>query len=266
MLIIDEVKRLFHVDKRSWLKFLDDGNLPFKPDQLHSLFKSIIKKDSSPKKDLLPRGNMLLRPRRRDEFTVDAQNKPCRPEEALERFITASNPDTSSRRYCNQFPIRGGKESCDIAILNDDTNHEFVELKAWRSDDSPLYAIVESLKNFYLYSKIRDYGIMHHMEFKYFNKANLIVLAPRYYYQLWLPQKSNFDSLRKALTAFSSEFDTYISLMELSLEEKEFNEKCKVCKIIKVTNGKKKVCVSTEDAIPELARDNWRLLVSSERS
>ena len=76
-------------------------------------------------------------------FTIKKDKKPYRAEEALERFIIISNADN----IYNQIPVGGGKESIDIGIKESDSKFKFVELKSWRSNNSPIYAIVESLKN-----------------------------------------------------------------------------------------------------------------------
>jgi len=247
--------------KKGWLEFLEDGDLVFAPHDLHEVLIQVF--DS-----MRPRGEMLLYPRKCGNFTVTSKNKPYRKEEALERFITASN----SGSYCNQFPIRGRKESSDIAIINEDSRHELIELKPWRSGNSPLYAVIESLKNLIGYRTIKDKSIKHHKNFKSFLDVDLIVLAPQSYYQYYKLIDDSGERLENGLKVFKktlkelgSEFKTKISLMILPLSVESFDEKCQaVCKKYKKTTGQEIICISESDFISELARDNWVSLESSD--
>lgn len=73
---------------------------------------------------------------------------PYRTEEALERLIVVSNGDN----FYNQIPIGGGKESIDIGVKESESEFTFIELKPWGNQNSPLYALVESLKNLLEYA------------------------------------------------------------------------------------------------------------------
>ena len=144
-----EYCRLKH--KRGWLEYLDDGDLVFSPIELHETLRQIIDK-----KGKRPGGDKLFSLHRKTSFTVKEDKAPYRPEEALERFIIVSNSDN----FYNQIPIGGRKESIDIGIKEDDSRFIFVELKPWRSSNSPLYAVVESLKN------LIEYRIIHERKIK----------------------------------------------------------------------------------------------------
>jgi len=245
---------------QGWQGFLHEGKLSFNPDILHNKLRQAVINSTQPWSK-----TKLLYPRKRCKFMVDSEDEPHREEEALERFITASNPDN----YHNQFPVRGGKESCDIVVLNEDSHYEFVELKSWTSKDTPIYAVVESLKNLILYRYIEEKQMKHHQKFKRFNEVDIIVLAPRDYYGRYelidkgTPER-NKDVLRKVLNDLSCEFKTHISLMKLNLGYQLFIEKCKECKTHELVNGKKHIVLSSEDAIAALARENWKPVISSD--
>lgn len=242
--------------KKGWLKFLEDGDLVFKPSELHRILRQVIN-------EVPPNGEKLLYLRKRCNFTV-IEEKPYRPEEALERFITTSNPN----KYFNQVPIGGKKESIDIGIEENESRYVFVELKPWSSTNSPLYAIVESLKNLIEYRVIHEDKIKHHVCCKHHNEVDLIILAPESYYRDYgLIESAEYKIrfVKKALNDLSSEFKTNISLMMLPIEKDVFFNKCsRICKEQNIEK-RESICISEVDVIPGLARDQWKLLVSSDK-
>jgi len=240
--------------KKGWLDFLKDGDFGFTPDKLHQMLRQVIK-------EFPPRGEKLLYLRKRCNFTVNIKNIACRPEEALERFITTSNPD----KFFNQVPIGGKKEAIDIGIEESETRFVFVELKPWSSSNSPLYAIVESLKNLIEYRIIHEEEIPHHKDCKHYSEVNLIVLAPQSYwkdYGLIGSTKDKINIVKTALNDLMSEFNTNISLMQIEIEKNNFNLQCQSLK----PNAENRIELSKSDAIPALARDHWQFLVSSDKN
>lgn len=241
--------------KKGWLGFLDDGDLVFAPRELHQALMQVIDSDG-----MRPKGDKLLYMRKRENFSVTGENIPCRPEEALERFISASNAEN----FFNQIPIGGGKESLDMGIKEADSRFTFIELKPWSSSNSPLYAVVESLKNLIEYRIICERKIKIIEPFK---EVNLIVLAPQAYYQAYGVSDSSekkLNIIRKALSDLSSEFRTNISLMSLPIDEKAFYETCRrVGEKNRKAAGQEIISISSADSIPELVRSNWKLLVTS---
>lgn len=244
--------------KRGWLEYLDDGDLVFSPIELQETLRQIIDK-----KGKRPRGDRLFSLHRKTSFTVKEDKTPYRPEEALERFIIVSNSDN----FYNQIPIGGGKESIDIGIKEDDSRFIFVELKPWRSSNSPLYAIVESLKN------LVEYRIIHERKIKdipAYKEVELYVLAPEEYYQSYrlideqkTYLKDKLSILKETLDNISSEFQTNIFLMALQQDLDSFLTVCKkLCEKNKIT-GQRTVSVSERDAIANLVKNKWKLLVSS---
>jgi hypothetical protein len=113
-----------------------------------------------------------------DHNLIYSRCLPYRTEEALERFIVVSNGDN----FFGQIPIGGGKESIDIGIKESDTKFVFVELKPWESQNSPLYAIIEILKNLVEYRVILE---RHLADVPRWSEVELVVLAPCQYYQKW---------------------------------------------------------------------------------
>ena len=238
--------------KKGWLGFLKDEDLVLKPHELHQILRQVI--NESP-----PNGDKLFFLRKRCNFTVTIEKKAYRPEEALERFIVASN----AASFYDQIPIGGGKESIDIGIK---VNHEkfiFIELKPWRSTNTPLYAIVESLKNLMEYRFILE---NENENIPMFKEVDLVVLAPQSYWDFYqLNESGGLQKMRRALNDLSVQFNTNISLMALPIEEKRFFDKCrKICEERNI-DKQESIRISDADAIPELAREQWKLLVASDK-
>lgn len=80
----------------------------------------------------------------RDSFQV------WRKEEALERFIVATNsrPEKNNKTSIhNQYCVAQGKESVDLIVSDNGNMSEYVELKNDAGGGTPVYAIIELLKN-----------------------------------------------------------------------------------------------------------------------
>lgn len=90
---------------------------------------------------------------------------PWRTEEALERVIRIVNKEIAQ----NQFSVdaENPKEAVDL-VISEGKAKLFVELKPWRSGDNPLFAMIESFKNYCL---ARDQSV-----------KGLMLLAPREYF------------------------------------------------------------------------------------
>jgi hypothetical protein len=241
--------------RRGWLDYLKDRDPGVRPQDLSSILRGII--DKKP-----PKGEKLLCLRKRNNYTVRPGGVPYKKEEALERFITLSNGDN----FFNQVPIGGGKESIDIGIREQDKKFVFVELKPWESGDSPLYGVVELLKNFVSHQVIQKHEIPVKNQLE---PVELILLAPKAYYKssdlmdAIGPNKKNLNTVEQTLKELSAVFVITISLMVLDISWDDFiavnNMACK-----RPRKGNQ-VTLSKEDVIPSLARDRWQLLVSSSR-
>jgi hypothetical protein len=241
--------------KRGWLEYLKDRDPGFRPQALYNILRGIIS-------NKLPRGEKLLCLPKRHNYTVKAGGIPYRTEEALERFITLSNEGN----FFNQVPIGGGKESIDIGIMESDKKFVFVELKPWKSSDSPLYGVIELLKNFVSHQVIQDRGI--HVKHQ-LDPIELMLLAPKAYYQNYKLMdeiginEENLATIEQTLKELSAVFGITISLMALDISENDFEAASK--RAYKRSGDESQVTLSKEDVILSLARDNWQFLVSSGR-
>jgi len=243
--------RLKH--KMGWLEFLANGDLLFTSSQLYDVISAIVNKNP-------PEGKKLFcLSEKKSGFTVLSDKTPGRPEEALERFIVFSNPDN----FYNQIPIGGRRESIDIGILESDEKFIFVELKPFESTNTPLYGILESLKNLIEYEYILKKGIKNIPRFK---EVDLIVLAPKSYWDDYgINESGTLQKMKRVLNELGAEFGTNISLMALHIEKDEFFDKCrKICEQRGI-DKQQRITISKADALPELARDRWQLLVASDR-
>lgn len=248
-------KKLSH--KICWMKYLETGYLPFTPDELHRALYRIIDTDGK-----RPRGQKLLHLHKKYGFTPNPDKTPNRPEEALERFIVTSNCDSAY----NQVPIGGKKESIDLVFKINDREVEFVELKTWNGNDSPLYALVESLKNLVEYRIILNNDIA---TVPIFEKINLTILAPEDYFSSFCLDKHDdlfsrhVNMTRELLKQIANEFDTNIAFKALRLSSEEFQKHC--CSLCdgQVPAPKEQIFVESDYCIPELTYDRWQILVSS---
>lgn len=250
-----------------WLNYLKgDMELPFKPENLKNLLFELLDKNEN-----RPRGKSLFKLRQRYNFTTYPDRKPCRPEEALERFIVVSNKDD----FFGQVPIRGRKESIDIGIKEGDAKLIFVELKSSKSGNSPLYAVLESLKNLVLYriiienkDKCPSYATV-----PIFNDIELVILAPEAYHRKYRltskpenESRKNRAKVRELLNKIAHVFGAKISLMSIQLSEDKYLTYCKQAFDVGNRIGPKGLPVVKLDgsiSTPELKRDQWQLLVAS---
>ena len=81
-----------------------------------------------------------------------------------------------------------------------------------------------------------------------------------------LHREDKTSIVKKALDDLSSVFETNISLMILDMEKDAFFSICeKVYDKYKIP-GENSICISSEDSIPQLARNKWKLLVASDKN
>ncbi len=237
--------------KRGWLNYLKDGALAFDHKNLHNTIKTVVGNS-------VPDGTKLVCPEQHFKFTMTEDKKPYRPEEALERFIVMTN----GAGFFNQVSIGGKKESIDIGIREKNGTFTFVELKPWESTNSPMYAIVECLKNLTQYRAILHEG-KHRVE--RFETVNLMVLAPlSYYRQYELMDGTGYVYPRAASTVsrllgdIGNAFETTITLMALNIDRNDFDGKCaRIYDARKITR-QDKVELNEPDTIPSLKRDRWK--------
>jgi hypothetical protein len=262
--------------KRGWFGYLEDGDTVFTPQDLKKTIVRAVEKNP-------PRGEKLFdldwcHQGKRFHFTMlppknpklEVPVQPYRTEEALERFIVLSN----GIRFYNQIPIGGGKESIDIGIKESDSKFIFVELKLWESSNNPLYALIESLKNLIEYRTILERKIE---GIKKFEHIELMVLAPVAYYRTYRllepngkRSENNLSVVRKTLGKIGSEFKEF-NLASISFRalpdfgKPEFLQKCwKVYKEKFKGQTKEIVQLTRAHAMPLLARNRWKLVVSTD--
>jgi len=245
--------------KRLWLEYLETGKLPFTPKELHTTIQGIANQPEN-----RPRGEKLLHFHKKNRFTLKEDKTPYRLEEALERFIVVSNEDN----FFNQVPVGGGKESIDLVVRHSMDSVEFIELKPWNSGDSPLYALVESLKN------IVEYRIIVGRQIKKIDvpwKVDISMLAPRQYYQNFFLLdasdsgiKENISRSTDLLNELATEFNTNISVYSLTLRADSFRQACSQIYDHQGLTGQQITSVNEKDGIKSLNRSNWAELASSE--
>lgn len=243
--------------KRCWLEYLNSGRLPFTPGQLHDVISQVVNLPTN-----LPRGEKLFHFRQKFNFTTKEDRKPYRPEEALERFIVMANRDM----MYNQTPIGGGKESIDI-VVQQGQSVEFVELKAWQGGDSPLYALIEGLKNLVEYRAIKARGIKNILMYP---RVTVSVLAPASYYQDYglldaqeKPIGGNVAKTASLLGALGNVFNAVLACKYLPLPIDSFSESCAVLFTRNQVSAQCSVAVTENDIIDALRYGNWIELASS---
>ena len=181
---------------------------------LNKLADKIIKLMESLKSDI---NNNKINLRQRFEFTIVNQDNfnIWRNEEALERAIVVNNKEI----YFNQINLKkGSKENIDL-IKIDDNELTIYELKAENGKDTPLFALIELLKNYYLFknSQIDDERVI--------NKTiKLSILAPKEYYDNFSKNKL-FLKFRELCTIIQDELDIDILIQEVSINSDDIKNK-----------------------------------------
>jgi len=246
--------------KKMWLEYLETGKLLFTFNELHTTIQEIV---NQPKNR--PRGEKLLSLHKKNAFTLKEDKTPYRPEEALERFIVVSNGDN----FFNQVPVGGGKESIDIVVRHSNDSVEFIELKPWNNGDSPLYALVEGLKN------LIEYRVIAERQIKKINipwKVDISLLAPKEYYQNFLLLDDsnsiiarNISRTTDLINDLSIEFNTNVSIFSLALTDDSFRQACSRIYDHQGLTGQQIASVNEDDANSTLNRANWAELVSSKK-
>jgi hypothetical protein len=249
----DQVKH-----KQFWLDFLQHGEIDLNPERLHRIISEAVEQPEN-----WPRGGKLFKLRRQVHFTAKVDGKPFRPEEALERLIINSNIEGN---IFNQIPIGGGKESIDIGI-KENRKFIFVELKPWSSKNSPLYTIIQGLKN------LVEYRVIHEKKIKnidHFEPVDLTVLAPEAYYQEYRlidgagdRIEENVKVIERLMGELAKEFNTKITLKYLNIGIDTFIDACKKAYDASGAKRQQKICLRTEDSLPSLALDRWILLAGA---
>jgi len=144
---------------------------------------------------------------------------------------------------------------------------EFIELKPWNSGDSPLYALVEGLKNLIEYRVIVERQIQ---EIDSPWKVDISILAPRQYYQNFFLLDASDSGIKENISRatdlvgdFAFEFNTNISIFSLTLTDDSFKQACSRIYDHQSLSGQQIASVNEKDGVNSLNRSNWAELASS---
>lgn len=153
-------------------------------------------------------------------YVTFVENEPKRREEALERIITMLNPDFENQKTT---PDRG---HIDIVTNIKDGIVTFIELKMNNKTgeaDTPLYALIESLKNKHLIENLEK-TTCKRLQKAYKNKIEkvekLIILAPYDYYKNYY--KNTPKSVGK-LYELKNRFNVEIEFKYIDISLTEWN-------------------------------------------
>lgn len=129
-----------------------------------------------------------------------------RKEEALERLICLFNKDCSSQYNLGQK----AKESVDI-VISIANKRGFIELKPWDSKNSPMFGVVELLKNYFLCSDNK-------------NITELIFLAPKEYFEKY-SAKANWAKFFEFINNANAQLEgrTTLKVKYIDLTKKDFD-------------------------------------------
>ena len=130
-----------------------------------------------------------------------------RGEEALERLIYAFN---SNYGYTYQFGCND-KELIDLVCPKIKPNI-LIELKPWESDNSPMYGVVEILKNYHLYKNFVSNT----------PPITLILLAPLEYYEKYKDNRDVFLTLVSRINADVLKDGVQLKVQYIDVKENDF--------------------------------------------
>lgn len=136
---------------------------------------------------------------------------PHRMEEALERVIKIASDNSK----LNQIVMPDGGHIDLIDDIDKKGNATFVELKMWANEnDTPLYALLESLKNYYLFNDVRFSKTRELFNNKGIEKiTKLVILAPQQYYDNFKTEKNkSYDILKELIKAIEKELKHEIKI------------------------------------------------------
>lgn len=156
----------------AWNKLIAEKSIPFDPEVLKEAIGKEVKTICLPKN-----GKKVLKIEKKGEcYTrlMSTKYPVGHYEIALAVFIQKLNDSCYA-----QFTLTGNTENWDILNIYSDNSAEFIELKEWDSKDSPLFALVEALKNFELYNHISKLNKAQHTQF---SDSSISILAPIEYY------------------------------------------------------------------------------------
>ena len=132
---------------------------------------------------------------------------------AYKKYYEYKQNKTKLPDFWNQYQVGTSyKEDVDIRIKENKTE-KYVELKALNKDgcaDNPLFAIVESIKNYYLTPNKQEL-------------KELIVLAPENYWEV-SHNKDAVSVLKQLLIILSKHLGITISIQKINIRESDFEQ------------------------------------------
>ena len=145
--------------------------------------------------------------RKTREFSIVRKEKQnfsiWRKEEAIERVIVCDDKN----EFYNQITLTNGKENVDLIEIQDNKIIMY-ELKAENGKDSPIFALIEILKNYEFFKKAKKNEKLKNKEIE------LVILAPKEYYDTYF---SN-EKVREKFNELLHLFDEKISLKTINFD------------------------------------------------
>ena len=156
--------------------------------------------------------------------------------------------------FYNQITLTNGKENIDLIEIQDNKIIMY-ELKAENGKDSPIFALIEILKNYELFKKAKK------LDEKLRNKEiELVILAPKEYYDTYFSNEKVKEKFNELLHLF----DEKISLKTINFNSDDvmkkllqYPEKIEKLKLepktnTKQYNAKKKI---TKEIVEEISKE-----------
>ncbi len=153
----------------------------------------------------------------RDGFKIANNTKGVQfgqPENTFEKLIAYMlDEEHCFKMVRNQMFVPDGGH-IDIYCENENECN-LIELKQWENQgNSPLYSIIEILKNYYLLLKRNDDAINNCISIKNLRHINLIVLAPKKYYEDYGFNKQEYEHSWALLSKFMDKLSPKIKSQE----------------------------------------------------
>jgi hypothetical protein len=247
--------------KIRWKDLVNKGTESFGPKVLHDALSEWVDGVKFPKN-----GNEILKLKNKGTcFTrcIKTKKPTGHYEIALQVFLQEMNDSC-----CAQYTLLGNAENWDIVNVSRENLAEFIELKEWNSNDCPLYALVEALKNLVLFRHVSNSG---QYETPPFKPELVSILAPITYYEdngIVDAQKSHVrERLNPFIEACESQFDIDISFKAIDLSKSDFDEMCSKAKLadnqqnLRDNKRERATVENIKFVCPELLIENWKLIL-----
>lgn len=199
--LMKQIKKNFNINKKNWVQLISKSIFPRELiDYIqHIAQEKKNKKSITPKLRLSSRFSVLFS--KKKKFYIN------RREEALERLICLIN-DCDEKMFKNQYPLADGK--IDIVMVKNNNVNTIIELKNESNDkDSPLIAIIEIIKNYYL---CKNNNCV----------SKMILLAPTQYYNNWFTEEKVKKDFKKFVNTLNNIIsDAKIIIKSINIENWE---------------------------------------------